>query len=88
MNTMRKGKGKQVLHSVKSSSRNMDFRCLIIVSLTISRCRWIEEIEGKQTDLVTTQIKLEEHRQYEQLLKKENELLKVRKLVLRIIQNK
>ncbi|KAG7582503.1 Kinesin motor domain [Arabidopsis suecica] len=37
---------------------------------------WIEEIEGKQTDLVTAQIKLEEHRQYEQLLKKENELLK------------
>ncbi|CAD5323501.1 unnamed protein product [Arabidopsis thaliana] len=37
---------------------------------------WIEEIEGKQTELVTAQIKLEEHRQYQQLLKKENELLK------------
>ncbi|XP_019092244.1 PREDICTED: kinesin-like protein KIN-12D [Camelina sativa] len=37
---------------------------------------WIEEIDGKQTDLVTAQIKLEEHRQHEQLLKKENELLK------------
>ncbi|XP_010489930.1 PREDICTED: kinesin-like protein KIN-12D [Camelina sativa] len=37
---------------------------------------WIEEIDGKQTDLVTAQIKLQEHRQHEQLLKKENELLK------------
>ncbi|CAH8358439.1 unnamed protein product [Eruca vesicaria subsp. sativa] len=37
---------------------------------------WLEEIEGKQTDLVTAQIELEEHRQHEQLLKKENELLK------------
>ncbi|CAN8258819.1 unnamed protein product [Cochlearia groenlandica] len=37
---------------------------------------WIEEIEGKQTDLVTAQIELEEHRQHEQLLKEENEFLK------------
>uniref|UniRef100_A0A1J3CW79 Phragmoplast orienting kinesin 2 n=1 Tax=Noccaea caerulescens TaxID=107243 RepID=A0A1J3CW79_NOCCA len=37
---------------------------------------WIEEIEGKKTDLVIAQIELEEHRQHEQLLKKENEFLK------------
>lgn len=98
MNTMRKGKGKQVMHSIKFSIAEIwilaPSRCFFIVSFTISRCRWIEEIEGKQTDLVTVQIKLEEHRQHEQLLKKENELLKVGKLgtifylLLRITQNK
>ncbi|VVA94014.1 unnamed protein product [Arabis nemorensis] len=40
------------------------------------RQKWIEEIEGKQTDIVTAQIELEERRQHEQLLKKENEFLK------------
>ena len=47
--------------------------------ITISGGRCLEEIEGKQSDLVTAQIELEEHRQHEQLLKKENEFLKVRK---------
>lgn len=50
-------------------------------------------MEGKKTDLVIAQIELEEHRQHEQLLKKENEFLKVGNirntiLVLRIIQSK
>ncbi|KAG2306209.1 hypothetical protein Bca52824_025957 [Brassica carinata] len=70
----------EMLQRYSSDSRETDFE----VSQLKRQLReyneekqgWLEEIEGKQSDLVTAQIELEEHRQHEQLLKKENEFLK------------
>lgn len=39
--------------------------------------RWLEEIDRRQAELVAAQIALEKHRQQEQLLRTENEVLKV-----------
>ncbi|CAH2053339.1 unnamed protein product [Thlaspi arvense] len=70
----------EMLQLNSSDSREMDFEVSQLKrQLNVyneERQGWIEEIEGKQTDLVTAQIELEEHRQHEQLLKKENEFLK------------
>lgn len=39
--------------------------------------RWLEEIERKQAEMVAAQIALEKLRQRDQMLKTENEMLKV-----------
>ncbi|CAA7052987.1 unnamed protein product [Microthlaspi erraticum] len=65
---------------LNNSDREMDFEVSHLKQqlneYNEERQGWIEEIEGKKTDLVIAQIELEEHRQHEQLLKKENEFLK------------
>lgn len=43
----------------------------------MSLTRWLEEIDRKQAEIVATQIALEKHRQRDQLLETENEMLKV-----------
>ena len=43
--------------------------------------RWLEEIDRKQAEMVAAQISLEKLRQRDQLLKTENEMLKVEKFV-------
>jgi kinesin family protein 15 len=43
----------------------------------MSLTRWLEEIDRKQAEIVAAQIALEKHRQRDQLLKTENEMLKV-----------
>ena len=44
--------------------------------------RWLEEIDRKQAELVAAQIALEKLHQRDQLLKTENEMLKVKVLKL------
>ncbi|XP_024015333.1 kinesin-like protein KIN-12D [Eutrema salsugineum] len=66
------------LHSTDSQERDFEVSQLKqkLNEYNEERQGWIEEMEGKQTDLVTAQIELEEQRQHEQLLKKENKFLK------------
>ncbi|KAG2271442.1 hypothetical protein Bca52824_065997 [Brassica carinata] len=70
----------EMLQRYSSDSRETDFEVSQLKrqlsEYNEERQGWLEEIEGKQSDLVTAQIELEEHRQHEQLLKKENEFLK------------
>ncbi|KAH0926931.1 hypothetical protein HID58_019187 [Brassica napus] len=70
----------EMLQRYSSDSRETDFEVSQLKrqlsEYNEEKQGWLEEIEGKQTDLVTAQIELEEHRQHEQLLKKENEFLK------------
>ncbi|KAJ0264438.1 Kinesin-like protein KIN-12D [Hirschfeldia incana] len=70
----------EMLQRYSSDSRETDFEVSQLKrqlsEYNEEKQGWLEEIEGKQSDLVTAQIELEEHRQHEQLLKKENEFLK------------
>lgn len=70
----------EMLQRYSSDSRETDFEVSQLKrqlsEYNEEKQGWLEEIEGKQTDLVTAQIELEEHKQHEQLLKKENEFLK------------
>ncbi|KAF8085043.1 hypothetical protein N665_0685s0035 [Sinapis alba] len=70
----------EMLQRYSSDSRETDFEVSQLKQklseYNEEKQGWLEEIEGKQSDLVTAQIELEEHRQHEQLLKKENEFLK------------
>ncbi|KAL0707268.1 hypothetical protein Bca4012_073694 [Brassica carinata] len=78
----------EMLQRYSSDSRETDFEVSQLKrqlsEYNEERQGWLEEIEGKQSDLVTAQIELEEHRQHEQLLKKENEFLKEENNVLKL----
>lgn len=52
----------------------LSLQCLSLLS---SSSRWLEEIERKQAEMVAAQIALEKLRRQDQLLKTENEMLKV-----------
>jgi cell division protein FtsB len=84
MNLLKRGKGNYVSEFFGIVKRISDVKLLLaFINYTnlfysqILLVRWLQDIDRKQAELVAAQIALEKLRQRDQLLKTENELLRV-----------
>lgn len=75
MSLLRRGKGKQLYFKIGEICLSIS-PCVSLLCALL--CRWLEEIDRKQAEMVAAQIALEKLRQRDQLHKTENEMLKVR----------
>jgi hypothetical protein len=84
MNLLKKGKGNYVSDFFGIEKRISDVKLMLafinytnLFDSQMLLVRWLQDIDRKQAELVDAQIALEKLRQRDQLLKTENELLRV-----------